>query len=183
MMYKELILKDSAMKSHNLELKKRISVFLELIFQKSGNDFLNEQVLNRFLWTATEDNDFGQRVKYLGQPYWSKKAVVQYQKQNTGRKKKNFKDLRHDHSFPKVLIRNKILSLPKKNSEEIFKILDEYAHVVIITKDEDKKLRDAGFNRNMPEDFSLNKDITSRYSQTDIEILNISDCDLKVIKT
>lgn len=170
------------MDSHNLKLKKRISEFLELVFQKSGDDFLNDQVLNRFLWTATEDNDFDQRVKYLGQPYWSKKAVVQYQKQNTGRKKKNFKDLRHDHSFPKVLIRKEIKNLSEKNSKTIFKILDEYAHAVIITKEEDKKLKEAGFNQKMPEDFSLTKDIASRYSQVDIEILNVSNCDLKEIK-
>ncbi len=43
--------------SHNTKLKREISKFLKLIFRDSDNSFINELVLDRLLWTATEDDD------------------------------------------------------------------------------------------------------------------------------
>jgi len=168
--------------SHNPKLKRRISEYLELIFNNSSDSFLNAQVLTRFLWTATEDSDSEERVKYLGQPYWSKNAIIHYQNQNTGRKRKNFTDLRHDHSVPKIIIYQKIMNLTEANrkikSTEIFEILDKFAHAVVITKEEDKRLKEVGLNQKLPDDLK----ITTRYSQANIEIVYVKDTDLKEIQ-
>ena len=166
-------------KNHNLKLKRRIAVFLEQIFASSSDEFLVELVLDRLLWTATEDNDNNKRVKYLGQPYWSKLAILQYQKQNQGLKNKNFKDLRHEHIVPRNLIKQFILDLPSKTADDILNILSKYSHAVIVTKAEDQRLKALGLNTNMPKSFYESDNIQSRYQTAEIDIINVEGKDLK----
>lgn len=166
------------MNSHNYELKKRIAEFLELTF-KSNDKFLIEIVLDRLLWTATEDNDQNERVKYLGQPYWSHSAVSQYQKQNQDRKNKNFEDLRHEHIVPRNLIKKMILELEQKNANKILEVLNRYSHAVIVTKSEDKKLRGMGLNKKMPQPLDALGDIKSRYYEANIKIIDVKGKALK----
>lgn len=171
----------SRIKSHNLALKKRISALLDLILNGSSDEFLQGILLDRLLWTATEDNDKNERVKYIGQPYWSKEAIQHYQKQNQGRKNKEFKDLRHEHIVPRIIIKKSILELTNKNSDNIFEILELYSHAVIVTKQEDQRLKDVGLNKEMPESFYSSGDVTSRYLKAGIEILNVKGKHLKEI--
>ena len=63
----------------------------------------------------------------------------------------------------------------KINAQEIYEILDTYAHAVIITKTEDKQIRDAGFSRKLPED----EKIETRYQESGIEVINVRGKDLK----
>ena len=133
------------------------------------------------LWTATEDNDSNERVKYLGQAYWSKKSILQYQQQNQGRKNKNFKDLRHEHIVPRNLIKKFILDLPIKDKDSILGVLTRYSHAVIVTKSEDQILKDLGLNKDMPKCFYENDDILSRYQEAGIEIISVKEQVLKEI--
>ena len=119
--------------------------------------------------------------KYLGLPYWSKNAVGLYQNQNTGRVNRKFTNLRHDHSVPKSIIRSSILNLQVKSFANIFDILNNFAHAVVITKQEDKQLRDAGLNSKMTEENFKTSDIVSRYSKADIEVLCVKGLNLKEI--
>ena len=167
--------------THNKQIKESIAYYLEMVFKNSSDEFLNKQVLDRFLWTATEIDDSHTFAKYLGLPYWSKNAVRLYQNQNTGRGIKNFKDLRHDHSVPKSIIRSSILELQVKSFANIFEILNNFAHAVVITKQEDKQLRDAGLNSKMTEEYFNTSDIVSRYSKADIEVLCVKGLNLREI--
>ena len=168
--------------SHNPKLKKEVADYLEYVFNHIDSIFLSKQVLNRFMWTVTENSDSHENIKYLGQPYWSKKAIIHYQYLNTGRKLKDFTDLRHDHSVPKIDIVNEILDIVKCNSkissDEIFNIFDSKAHAVVITKQEDLELKKIGLNRKLPED----KNPITRYNMANIEIVNVTGFDLKTIK-
>jgi hypothetical protein len=153
-------------KSHNPFLKKQISRLISELFINSADSHLTEIVVDRLLWTATEDSDEYERVKYLGQPYWSKNAIIQYRAQNNGRKTKNFKDLRHEHLVPRNLIKKYIYALADKTTENIYKILDKYSHAVVVTKAEDLSLKNIGLNEKMPESFYENGDILARYAET-----------------
>ncbi len=168
-------------KSHNILLKKRIANFLELALTNSSDAFLLGILLDRFLWTATEDNDKNERVKYIGQPYWSKEAILQYQRQNQGRKNKYIKNLRHEHIVPRNIIKKRILGLPIKSAENIFKILESCSHAVIVTKKEDQRLKDVGLNKDMPESFHKDGNIKARYQAAGIEIREVTGQNLKKI--
>jgi hypothetical protein len=170
------------MYSHNTKLKTRIAILLGLILRNSSDKHLSGLIVDRFLWAATEDNDQNKRVKYLGQPYWSKQAIKKYQEQNQGKKSKCFSGLRHEHIFPRNMIKTKIFQLEHPTPEKLFSILDKYCHAVIITTDEDQLLNAASLNKKMPESFEVDGLIESRYKQVGIEIVSVIDCDLKTKK-
>jgi len=168
------------MVNHNAELKKRLATYLSHIFQNCEDDYLNMLVLDRFLWTATEDNNENEWVKYKGQPYWSEEAIKLYQKNNIRNKKKDFTDLRHEHLMPRKVIKEKILTTDK-SKEAILEILNLYSYAVVITKEEDKVLKEKGLNTSMPDSFYKTGRMLDRYDNTGIVVLNVENQDLKEI--
>ena len=161
------------MKTHNPFLKKQISRLVSQLFKENADPHLTEIVVDRLLWTATEDSDEYKRVKYLGQPYWSKNAILMYQSQNTGRKTKKFNDLRHEHIVPRIFIKKKIYDLDQKSPEAIYEVLDKYSHAVVVTKQEDQQLNEIGLNRELPTAFHESGDLHARYSQAGIEVIEV----------
>jgi len=186
------IIEDSKLKrknkmiSHNIELKREIASYLSHVFSTCENKHLNKIVLDRLLWTASEDNLDGKRVKYLGQYYWSKAAILKYREKNIGRKMKDFSGLRHEHVMPRKLIKEMIekkLEKPDNKSEDsIFDILESYLHAVIITKEEDTVLNEMGRNQSMPKSFDKTDEILDRYKDTGIEVIFVKDKDLKTLE-
>jgi len=162
-------------------MKSRIADFIASSYSSSDDEFLIDMVIDRFLWAATEDNDQNQRVKYLGQPYWSKDAILQYREQNSGRRLKKFNDLRHEHIVPRNLIKSFIKDLEDKSSKNILDILSKYSHAVIVTKVEDARLKKLGLNKDMPSSFYKSGCVLSRYQSADIEIVDVSGKDLKTM--
>ncbi|MDF1878427.1 hypothetical protein JHD46_02100 [Sulfurimonas sp. SAG-AH-194-C20] len=169
------------MESHNHELKDRIATYLSHLYENKMNEYLNIIVLDQFLWTATVVNNDNDVVKYKGQPYWSKKAIIHYQSINIKNKQKDFSGLRHEHIMPRKLIKEKILA-SNKSKEVILEILNKYSHAVIITKEEDQILKDMGFNQSMPESFNQTEEILDRYDGSGIEIIDVRNTNLKEIK-
>ena len=169
------------MKTHNPFLKKQISRLVAQLFNENADPYLTEIVVDRLLWTATEDSDEYKRIKYLGQPYWSKNAILIYQAQNTGRKNRNFDGLRHEHIVPRIFIKKKMYDLDEKSPETIFEILDKYSHAVVVTKHEDQRLNELGLNRELPIAFHESGDIHARYGHAGIEVIEVQDKCLKTI--
>lgn len=169
------------MQSHNLELKQRIAKYISHVFRTCDDKYLNELVLDRFLWTASEDNDLNERVKYKGQPYWSENAILLYQKNNTGKRAKNFSGLRHEHVMPRKLIKKMILDLEIHDEDKVLHILDTYLHAVIVTKEEDEELNRLGLNQTMPESFCKTGEILCRYKDANIQVIDVRNSDLKEI--
>lgn len=137
-------------------------------------DYIKNAILNRVIWIATENDDNGVYKKYFGQPYWSEGAINQLQK-NIIEKIKIDKNLRHEHSVPKKEIIKKIINC-NKSKQEIFDILDKYAHSVVVSLDEDRLLDKAGLRSKMPELLQENlniENIFSRYFVAGIKIYSV----------
>ena len=73
-----------------------------------------------------------------------------------------------EHSIPKNIIVRKLLE--KENTKANAKnILEKYLHLLVITKEEDDKLRKAKLFKNMPDDWD-GKDPYARYKKVGIEL-------------
>jgi hypothetical protein len=91
------------------------------------------------------------QIKYIGQRYWSKKAIEKYKDDNpqgTNRwKTVTTGTLTHEHAVPRNMIREKILkilaSTAADSDEEnkigkVYEIIRKYSKAIIITQQEDK---------------------------------------------
>ena len=159
--------------SHNKENKRGIAKAIAVLFDDKNKvpGYLREIVLVRLIWAATENKDDGKWKKYEGQPFWSESAL---KKMISNRRSGNnpFKDLRHEHSVPKKEIKARIYKSDKSETA-IFKILNELAHAVVVTKEEDTLLNKRGYRSKMAKDLLDNSDsenVFSRYNEVDIKI-------------
>lgn len=118
-----------------------------------SNHIYEKVIIKELLWHATTmkkgeyENEGMVQIKYVGQRYWSKKAIEQYIENNKGTGFKNCKGLIHEHAIPRNIIQQLIkTSLTKeidksKQVGEIHDILNIYSKSVIITKEEDKNIQ------------------------------------------
>ncbi len=164
------------MECHNRELKDRIADLISRLFKEKndGDEFLIGILIDRLLWAATEYSNTNANVKYLGQPYWSKKAVLRYAQNKENPAIGNFNGLRHEHVVPRKVVKSYILGLSDKSSKNILKVLEQCSHAVVVTIDEDNELKRRGLNRAMPEGFDQKNptsDVLARYRSTSIEIV------------
>lgn len=138
-------------------------------------------LLEKLLWATTEHDNNGLYIKYAGQPYWSKGALRKLisnitEKQNNPNLNP-YQDLRHEHSIPKKIIRELTLVNDITN-KQAFKILNNFGHAVVISKDEDKLLdqKKLRFKLAMPiEEIKTMDDVFSRYKIAEIQICDVSN--------
>lgn len=97
-------------------------------------------VLNEIFWVWTEFDG-----KTIGCPYWSIEAS----------KCTSPKDLIHDHLVPKRVLREYIFSQKRLTKEHLRFVLEKLLIGVVITKNEDKKLREKKLHSSMPKEFNL----------------------------
>ena len=88
----------------------------------------------------------------------------------------NTSDFSFEHMVPKgKYIFNQIKEEAKKNISDdelqklIYKLVDKYYYVALITKDEHKELSNKGYKQKMPEDWDL-ESIEARYQKAGINI-------------
>jgi hypothetical protein len=172
--------------SYNKQVKRDLALTISHLYSNSAiPDNINKVLLNRLLWFATETNDEGKRLKYKGCPYWSSGAVTQL-KNNIKRNEKNiYHNLRHEHSVPKKIIVNRIMT-SDKSASSIFNLLDWFAHSVIVSLEEDQGLNDKGLRSGFPvgnELLNNNKaeNVFQRYIAADIKVYKIGIVDPKTI--
>src|SRR5690606_29617632 len=103
--------------SHNKKNKKEVAKTIVTIYNSS--EYIRKMLLNRLLWAATENDDEGNYIKYIGQPYWSAEAIEQYKKNIKNKEKDKYKDLRHEHSVPKKEKINAIEKLKHINEKDV----------------------------------------------------------------
>src|SRR5205809_546309 len=89
---------------------------------------IQKRIFKELLWSCTEDTDNGKRYKYKI-PYWSKKAIQRFESLHST------DNLVHDHMVPRKIITSEIFGLKNQSPAEIFKILKNYCHACIITKE------------------------------------------------
>lgn len=150
---------ENTIKSHNPKFKENLAKTIEYLYKSDEIvDYLKIGYINMAPW-ATEKSDDNSKIKYIGQPYWTKKAIESF-------KKNGINGLRHEHVVPNKIVREK-LKESKKEFASIFEILDKVVHAVVVTKEEANEL-DKKFKVKMPEhiEFQLSNDkdyLFSRY--------------------
>lgn len=160
----------------NNEEQNRISQLITKIITGVSKDSKNGRTINNllrhFLWNATAYNNNGKGNPYEIQPFWSKMAIESY----LDRKYNNYNirrsGLRHEHSIPIKLIKEKIWENPDKVKE----IINTCSIAVVLTKEENEILNKK-YNDSLPSTFDWNNpNVFIRYIETDISaIYNIEE--------
>ncbi len=163
---------DICAEAFNFSEQQRIATLLMGIMKNCLQDEQLKITANSFMrpffWYATENNNIGKSCKYVGQPFWSKKAIYQYLIAKLDNYHSREKGLRHEHSIPIKLLIQKAWEFPT----EVSSLIRKYSRAVILTKEEDDSLKKLGLNSNMPDGFNWeNPNLLMRYeSISGIEI-------------
>jgi len=99
------------------------------------NDLITREILGRSIWKYSEA--FG---KFKGCPFWSVKAYNFYNSQKSKSTAVIAKNLRHEHTFPQVLLIKKMWKLKDPTIQKIRELYNEYAVATVVTKEENLKL-------------------------------------------
>ena len=131
---------------------------------------------------AKEAEDYGftrnescRNLKTALHQYWQNKTMGlhgQSQKKNIPRSKaaasKEFKDCDVEHVVPKMEIVNMLMDMNPLSKLEVGEILDKYFRVLLVTKEEHRKLNASGLRSKMPKNWDK-KDVLARYRAVGIE--------------
>lgn len=162
------------MESFNDRNKERIAGIITYLLNPNNNipENLIKRVLNDVLWSATADFSVVDDFKYR-LPIWSDGAIEFYPEYLTNGRK----GLRHEHLFPKKLLKVKLLELEPENlnDEIVYQLLLQYSHSAVVTIEDDATLNNNGFNQNIPndyegDDFDEIQVLFSRYIESDINL-------------
>ena len=99
------------------------------------NDLITREILGRSIWKYSEA--FG---KFKGCPFWSVKAYNFYNSQKSKSTAVSAKNLRHEHTFPQILLIKKMWKLKNPTIQKIRELYNEYAVATVVTKEENLKL-------------------------------------------
>ncbi|MBF8962147.1 hypothetical protein I0P70_02720 [Pontibacter sp. FD36] len=156
----------------NAEEQARIAKLLKPLIEigNNGDEKLNKtlnKLLRQFIWNATEYSDEGSSNKYVGQPYWSEAAILLYLEKKLFDFPSRFKSLRHEHSMPI----NLIVQIIKDKPDAIAETISKYARAVIVTEDEDRKIRGRKLHNCLSDDFATHGNLLCRYTASDVSAI------------
>ena len=128
------------------------------------NDQIYRELLGRTIWKYSEA--YG---KFKGCPFWSKKAYQFYNSLSSRSSIQISKNLRHEHTYPQILLINKLRALHKPNYEMVYLLFKKYAIATVVTKEENDKLnsKEVGLRSDTPSD----ENIWLRYATPKLKIL------------
>ena len=105
-------------------------------------------------------NECSRNLKTALHQYWQNKEMGQHsqsQRKNLPRSveasERELKGLRLEHVVPQMWFLNKFIDMDRIDKEEIRELLENYFNVLLVTKDEDAKLTEAGLRSKMPDDW------------------------------
>ena len=144
---------------HRLEILERTS-----INEFNVNDQIYRELLGRTIWKYSEA--YG---KFKGCPFWSKKAYNFFNSLNNLSSVEISKNLRHEHTYPQILLINKLRELKDPGYEEVKSLFQNFAIATVVTKEENDKLnsKEVGLRSKTLSD----KNIWLRYSTPKLKIL------------
>ncbi|MBW6481086.1 MAG: hypothetical protein K0B37_16780 [Bacteroidales bacterium] len=164
------------MKSFNDNNKRNISRLLEYILSPGVQVLSNnrKRITDALLWSATTDRDDVDSHKYR-LPIWTSHAV-EYRKEwlCNGRK-----GLRHEHMYPRNLLRKRLdllASHANATPDAIYDLLLKFSHGAIVHMDEAALLNRSRLARDLPHPYNKNEDadpvelLFSRYIHLKIDL-------------
>ena len=150
-------------KNRRFRTKEKICRDLSIILRNESRLSYGTQfaVLYEVIWVWSEFDG-----KHKGCKHWSKKAL---KAQSEGR---SMTELIHEHLVPRKLLIKELFEMSDPSSKKIYEYLNEYCIGVIITKDEDSKLNNAGLRSEMPKNWDGHP--WARYKEVGIVVERIN---------
>ena len=104
-------------------------------------ELITRELLGRNIWKYSEA--YG---KFKGCPFWSMDALKLYETSKNKSLAKVANKLRHEHTYPQILLINKLKNLEEINYKVVENLFKKYAVATVVTKEENEKLnsRDVG---------------------------------------
>ena len=104
-------------------------------------ELITRELLGRNIWKYSEA--YG---KFKGCPFWSIYALRLYETSKNKSLAKVANKLRHEHTYPQILLINKLKNLEEINYKVVENLFKKYAVATVVTKEENEKLnsRDVG---------------------------------------
>ena len=104
-------------------------------------ELITRELLGRNIWKYSEA--YG---KFKGCPFWSIDALKLYETSKNKSLAKVANKLRHEHTYPQILLINKLKNLEEINYKVVENLFKKYAVATVVTKEENEKLnsRDVG---------------------------------------
>ena len=120
-------------------------------------------------------NECCRNLKTALHQYWQNKTLGlhgQSQKKNIPRSKaaigKDSREFEVEHVSPQMYIVNMLMDMSTINKDKIRNILEKYFHVLLVTKEEHRRLNASGLRSKMPDDWD-GENIWARYDAVGIE--------------
>jgi len=127
------------------------------------NNLITREILGRCIWKYSEA--FG---KFKGCPFWSIEAYNFYINQKSKSTALIAKNLRHEHTYPQILLIKKMWKLNNPTKKIIRELFDQYAIATVVTKEENLKLNSSAVG--LRSDTISEKNIWLRYNNDKITI-------------
>ena len=127
------------------------------------NNLITREILGRCIWKYSEA--FG---KFKGCPFWSIEAYNFYIDQKSKSTALIAKNLRHEHTYPQILLIKKMWKLNNPTKKIIRELFDQYAIATVVTKEENLKLNSSAVG--LRSDTISEKNIWLRYNNDKITI-------------
>ena len=104
-------------------------------------ELITRELLGRNIWKYSEA--YG---KFKGCPFWSIDALKLYETSKNKSLAKVANKLRQEHTYPQILLINKLKNLEEINYKVVENLFKKYAVATVVTKEENEKLnsRDVG---------------------------------------
>lgn len=170
--------------SHNKMNKRKMAKTISLLVDDQHDipEFIQIFLIDRLLWATTEYDDNGKMNKYFGVPFWSAGAIRKAI-DNIKTKTRTIQDLIHEHSTPRLELGKKLDEMYKAkqtSEEDVFRLLDQFCHAVIVSKEEDATINKVGLRSRMPLSFQFREgdDVFCRYRQAGVEVFQLEKLDL-----
>ena len=127
------------------------------------NNLITREILGRCIWKYSEA--FG---KFKGCPFWSIAAYNFYIDQKSKSTALIAKNLRHEHTYPQILLIKKMWKLNNPTKKIIRELFNQYAIATVVTKEENLKLNSSAVG--LGSDTISEKNIWLRYNNDKITI-------------
>jgi len=171
----------------NKENREKVASAVHHLLTNNYSQNIFKRLINELLWSATCDFERKDDIKYK-KKYWSLEAI-NLREQNIAKGIDRNKGLVHEHTIPRNLIYQKLISLKNPTYNDVLSIINEYEYAVVISKREDNMMNSKPhlLRQSLPKGYSINNPaseelILSRYIRSRIELFEIDTTTFQIIK-
>lgn len=164
--------RDAISKALYWALRSRHTQIEQGTWSVSDEWFWDASVSQQLLFRYSESGGGQVSGKYLGCRYWSVSAVKRWRKQR--HTDKPFKNLRHEHVFPRTFLNQHLRRSFKENQthEWVEAELNRLSVACIVTKAEDDRLAKDHPYGDDPTGLVTQQELWSRYTGTGVEVVD-----------